>query len=70
MVQYPCDEKNTAKPGLVEDVNVTTLEAKRDERIRNNNGKRKFGWISTISADNAKDFWGERGTEVLKFLKG
>lgn len=66
MVQYPCHKKETAVPGIVEDDDCS---APKPGTAPKAGTKRKHGWLSTISKDNAAVFFDRNGLDVLNILK-
>lgn len=65
IVQYPCHEKLSARPGIIRDEFSTVAESKKaDKQEQKKCGqKRKYGWLSTVSGDNASDFFGKSSFE-------
>eukprot|EP00978_Attheya_sp_CCMP212_P019009 scaffold52711_cov63-Attheya_sp.AAC.2 len=82
MVQYPCNQTLSAKPGVLEDDMVTTAKSldstaapsatdgSTEPNVTTIKRKRKLGWLATVSKDNASQLFQGDGLKVLKALKG
>jgi hypothetical protein len=81
MVQYPCNQKQNATPGVLEDDMVTAksldstaapsaTDGSTEPNATTIKKKRKLGWLATVSKDNASELFQGDGLKVLKVLKG
>jgi hypothetical protein len=81
MVQYPCNQTQKAKPGVLEDDMVTAksfdstaspsaTDGSTEPNATTVKRKRKLGWLATVSKDNASKLFQGDGLRVLKALKG